>query len=282
MENRQSRNAGNRGDRLKHAILLEILNSAIQKNICSYRESHAGAGYYDLNKHSMELFNFLSTDDKNSLHGVGQLYGQILKQWWIKNVTTYPGSIALASEILHGNSKSLDKIDIRATEVDTKAFTRLLGLKSEFNIELRNESFDKNFNWLCEGTSMVFLIDPFFYDLNATIQSGGFGREQLINIFNNLSLKKAAVLIIFTSYIEKSHKRTYEDLKRDISNHLPPKSLPRHFVTTRKKNGETYYWISVIGFGDDGVKIVKDLSSDWNKSWLASKGMDTLIKEVFQ
>jgi hypothetical protein len=279
MENKQSKNAGNRGDRLKHAILLEILDSAIQNNICSYRESHAGAGYYDLNEHSMKLFNFLGTNEKNTLQGVGQLYGQTLKQWWIKNTKTYPGSIALASEILYRNSKSLDKIDIRATEVETKAFARLLGLKSEFDIELKNESFNKNLNWLCEGSSMVFLIDPFFYDVNATIQSGGFGREQLIKIIENLSLKKGAVLIIFTSYLERSHKKTYEDLKRDISHHLPSKSLSRHFITTRKKNGETYYWISVIGFGD-GVKIVKDLRSDWNKSWLASKGIDTLIKEV--
>ncbi|CAG0952022.1 hypothetical protein METP3_00270 [Methanosarcinales archaeon] len=279
MQNKQSKNAGNRGDRLKHAILLEILDYTIQNNIWSYRESHAGAGYYDLNEHSMELLNFLSTNEKNNLQGVGQLYGQILKQWWIKNTKTYPGSIALASEILYRNSKSLDKIDIRATEVDIEAFTRLYSLKSEFNLGLKNESFDTNLDWLCEGSSMVFLIDPFFYDINVKMQSGGFGREQLINIFKNLSIKKAAVLIIFTSYIERSHKKTYEDLKMDISNHLPPKSVARHFITTRKKNGKTYYWISVIGFGD-GVKIVKGLHSDWNKSWLASKEINTLIKEV--
>jgi len=40
MDDKQSKNAGNRGDRLKHAILIEVINRATQNNIWSYSESH--------------------------------------------------------------------------------------------------------------------------------------------------------------------------------------------------------------------------------------------------
>ena len=88
------------------------------------------------------------------------------------------------------------------------------------------------------------------------------------------------MLEIFTTYAGRTHQKTYEDLERDITKHLPQGAFARHFRTTRGKKGETYYWVSVIGFGE-GVKIIENLPNEdyWKKSWLASEDISTLIEE---
>ena len=50
----QDSNAGNGGDRLKHALLMEVL-IRINLGEWSYRETHAGAGLYPMNGHSRML-----------------------------------------------------------------------------------------------------------------------------------------------------------------------------------------------------------------------------------
>jgi hypothetical protein len=145
----------------------------------------------------------------------------------------------------------------------------------DYGVNLRPESFDKQMDWLCQGEFILFVVDPYYYDRDAkSALRGRFGKKHLFQLFESLSRKKGAILLIFTADPTDSSRKTYEELKHDINNYsdIP---LVRHYLLVDKQLENealfNYYWVSVVGFGN-GVNIVNDLpnSDQWNASLIQS------------
>lgn len=283
----QDYNAGNGGDRLKHALIMEVLQHLKPMSEWSYRETHAGAGFYSMNAHSRILFKAVLNKDK--MDGAGSLYRKFLEDWWNAGAPGYPGSVLLASRFLNTYLKDPSKIDIRVTEIEPAALSRLKVLSGDYGIKIRADIFDKQIDWLCQGSSLLFVVDPYFYDRYTTdTLNGRIGRVHLYDLFNRLSQKNGAILFIFTADPTDSPRKTYEELKYDIDNYntIP---IVKHFLLVDKQLENevvhNHYWISIVGFGT-GIDIVNKIpgSNEWNSSWLNigifKETYDSKIEEV--
>lgn len=263
----QDRNAGNGGDRLKHMLILNLLQHMEPTDEWSYRETHAGSGIYPINAHSKLLFNEINTLKETK--AFSSLYWNSLKEWLNAGAPGYPGSVLLAARFLHHKIKNPGEFDIRVTESDPIALSRLSLLSGDYGVKIRADSFDMQMDWLCYGSSLLFVVDPYFYDNNAkNTTKGRFGKVHLFELLNRLSQKKGGILLIFTADPSDSPRRTYEELKNDLDGYHEIQ-IVRHFLLNEKqienKNFRNYYWISIIGFGT-GVEIVKNIPimQEWN------------------
>lgn len=162
--------SANPGDRLKHALLLEVLGMANEWPAINYSETHAGAGVYLAERQSGEKYKYIE-----NLHSLvtqtevptdplpGTVYLRSLKQWWRggENKGKYPGSVILARQWLKDNVDE-SRWTMRVTEADQATFERLRKALGGANGDVaRHSSFAERIDWLTEKDNLILLVDPF-------------------------------------------------------------------------------------------------------------------------
>ena len=158
--------AANYGDRLKHALLLEVLERTGDWPGVVYSETHAGAGVYhagdqteggyihDL-RHKVEKAAAIAESP-------GLPYLMWLRQWWgdPANRESYPGSAVTALRWLQRYRPDASP-DIRLTEKDEATCERLRQVLGPLAHAAKEESFLDELDWLTGGENLVLLVDPF-------------------------------------------------------------------------------------------------------------------------
>src|SRR5690349_2843162 len=121
-----NKQSANPGDRLKHALLLEVLEGTRAWPAITYGETHAGAGAYrevgQANRAPREQHIRLlreeveRSDPAEGNDGPGTAYLRWLRDWWAtpSNAGTYPGSALTALRWLQRHHP--ERFEIRLTE----------------------------------------------------------------------------------------------------------------------------------------------------------------------
>jgi hypothetical protein len=232
----QDHNAGNLGDQLKHALLLEVLARLPDTGAWGYVETHAGAGTY-ATPHATVLFRqaWSEAGAGDSERGpqreklgppAGWLYADALCRWWREQASlpglapdhlpesaladlSYPGSaiLALRSDALRGPISLIDSDRAVIRRLRT-ALDRLIapGLPADdgwpgpsSRIQVLCESFADHLDRLSSASRLVVLVDPYYYLREAlTCGEGQLGLKHLRLICQALD-QRDAVLLVFTS-----------------------------------------------------------------------------------
>ena len=233
----QDRSAGNTGDQLKHALLLEVLDRIPADEVWGYVETHAGAGTY-LTPHAPALFRGAWSETGGGAAGresmperlgppAGWCYARALSRWWreqsavpglapehmpdaIVMEVSYPGSavLALRSEVMRG--------PVALIESDPTVVRRLrIALDRLFEPARRPErdgwpgpssrvqaitgSFAEHIDRFKAASRMVVLADPYFYMRESlACHEGQLGLKHLRFICQALD-SRDAVLLVFAS-----------------------------------------------------------------------------------
>ena len=267
----QDLNAGNLGDRVKHAVLLHVLELVLKWPDLLYSETHAGDGLYPegaRNQHIPLLRAAVQSNPSDSSgSAAASAYLKQLRSWWASDeMQGYPGSALLAQRFLHGASA---EYAMRGTEYCLDSHARLCASVSDARCTFKHDSFEDHLAWLTEAESPVLLVDPFNYIRTATgpstLAGGRLGLPALTQILDHCAMKAAAVVMIWSCNCRTSPS-SLTDLRNDInswtSNH--PATVSRQF-----RCGS--YGISTVGIGT-GSNAVRSLpsQSQWEKSWLAA------------
>ncbi len=232
----QDRNAGNLGDQLKHALLLEILVRLPAHESWAYVETHAGAGIY-ATPHAATLFRraWEAAGARAPRGGppsapaelpAGWPYAAALCRWWRELASQpgsspgslfesaamdlqYPGSALLA--LLSGTLRGpVDLIDADPAVVRRlrAALDRLIAprlpagdgrLGPGSRIRVHGGSFEEHVERLCAAGRLVVLVDPYYYLREAPDgRAGRLGLKHLRMIFQVLE-RRDAVALVFTS-----------------------------------------------------------------------------------
>jgi hypothetical protein len=262
----QDDNAGNNGDRIKHAVLLEILSRTDQWDKVSYRESHAGAGLYPVNKHIRELRKTVRTIPPPPEGDTGSGYFRSLRSWWDADAPGYPGGIIQAARWLRQHRRE-GSFDIKATENKPHPFALLSRLSKFYEMEVRYDSFLNQQQWLLDGDNFVILLDPFHYvrvraSDDASIEQGVLDHEALKGVLDACANKNRAVILVWTSKGHQFHT-SLKDLRADLQDWAKGHGNSRI--------GQCHcgnYGISVIGIneGRDAGELPDNVG--WEQSWL--------------
>ena len=233
----QDRNAGNTGDQLKHALLLEALARLPGDEVWGYAETHAGAGVY-VTPHAPALFRgawaatqgaMAEWDPATERLGPppGWSYAGALCRWWreqsgppglapeqmsdaaVREVS-YPGSavLALRSQVARGPI-TLIEADPAVAQRLRIAADRLFeptrwperdgwpGPSSR--LQVIAGSFAEHLDRIAAASRLVVLVDPYFYVRESlSCEDGQLGLEHLRLVCQALDACDA-VLLVFTS-----------------------------------------------------------------------------------
>jgi len=292
----QDRNAGNAGDLLKHALLLDLLDRlpVNPDQDWSYTETHAGAGLFST---PLAETIYVGAQIAESAGLEGQVYADALLRWrrdWLAGNlgfsreseeesdprhVPYPGSPLLAwrSGSINGRFQLAE-----VEEASRERLNRALG--GEVAIEA--SSFEDALDRLFAPDRLIALIDPFYYESQARDgEDGRLGRGHLVEITGRLS-SKDAVLLIFSSNLPKNlrpdgaagererARGTWRSLRDDLRELSPP--ALRGFLATG-----TSHAVLAAGWGA-GEALVDGLpdESDWSRSWLAAPPVGLNVTEV--
>jgi hypothetical protein len=266
--------AANYGDRMKHALLLEVLSRTDEWFKVTYAETHAGAGVYcqagQTQAHwILDLFRLVEKTSPRSDNGAGDAYLRWLKDWWKDpaNRGTYPGSAVTAQRWLQSHSRPFD---IRVTENEPQTFERL---RVWLNGQAEQKPFQEELDWLTEADDLMLLVDPF-----ACIQSfekgerkrrmnmGWIDHKVVRNVLQRCAKKTRAVVSLWWGYgrspiAAKSNEPTCELLRSWAHRHEAA------CVIFEDKHNHTN---AVVGIGK-GTEVVRRLPKgwQWRASWLA-------------
>ncbi len=205
--------AGNAGDRMKHALSLEVLSRTSSWDQVTYAETHAGAGEYLQKKqttppHIRDLRDIVlwqivhqSSKASRSQMLAGSTYLELLKNWWFDtgNHGKYPGSAKQAAIYLNASSENRS-FELRLTEKAGDAFKRLKKAVADFPGEARKRSFYDERGWLTKPDNLVLVVDPFrcvesFEMHDATdIENGDIDHGVIKELLDLCAKKQAAVL----------------------------------------------------------------------------------------
>lgn len=176
----QDKNAGNSGDLLKHFWLLKLIDSIVSKlkpNKVAYLESHAGAGYFVLDKKKVrQLYR-----DREKMDEVVGLNSQSWQRFNRFNADVekgvYLGSWPLALRCFseHMNQNSNFQIKVHLWECDSKAKERIRENLDYLvpKILLKDVQFYETFSkpevfirvvkgYADRGFKVVWLCDPYW------------------------------------------------------------------------------------------------------------------------
>ncbi len=313
----QDRNAGNAGDQLKHALLTEVLARLPADAPWRYAETHAGAGAYR-SPHAPELFRAAwaacgppPTQGSADVEWIGGVYATSLCRWWLRQVgmaelpptrvattaltdVTYPGSAALVaiSGLIHG--------EMVLAESDAKSMVRLQRTLSDVSppehghgpdgvslpcrrAHYREGSFEESMSEIAGTGRSVLLIDPYYYDSQATDGAGGRLGQRHLTLLLGPQEGRDAVAVIFASHrprasltvgeADRLRDGTWAELVGDMR-HLAPPALRCFRVH------ETAHAVVVAGWGA-GAGLVVSLPSPavWQDSWLAQSAVGLQVVE---
>ncbi len=216
--------AANHGDRLKHALLLEVLERTVGWPSVVCAETHAGAGGYHANPQSKNghIVKLRQKVEKLTANceGPGRAYLTWLTQWWSNtaNQESYPGSAVTALGWLQEH-RSDNSFVIRLTEKDGATCTRLKqalrDLADPAKQALRDladpakqASFLGKLDWLTGEDNLVLLVDPFgcvksFEDSDRGIDNGWIDHNAVNAILKRCAGKQRAVVSFWWSYGHK-------------------------------------------------------------------------------
>lgn len=280
--------AGNKGDQLKHALILEILMRCGGWTPLTYAETHSGAGIYhgeaqaskelkyqyicNLKQRHDELINF-----PDALCP-GATYFESLRDWWNAEArhSLYPGSVVQAVTFLDRPQGGTGVI-VRVTEADPITHERLTDALQPFDVVPRCSGFQDQINWLCENDQIVLVVDPFaiigdvpVQDRQAQLSNGRIDLGTLRTILDGFPGKSKAVVMLWTSFGQQNR-----DFNQPLERMLREWTLANgtHF---RRYHDNASHNVYVIGFGD-GQEVVGDLPDGeaWNSSW-----MQGVIREI--
>lgn len=264
--------AANKGDQLKHALILEVLNKF--DDLTTYAETHAGAGYYSENEqkeqHIVKLREKVQSNPQTGL--AGNMYLEMLTNWWDKKdqLQKYPGSVLQAEIFL---SKQSNSCTTKLTEKDVDSCERLYSIHSQLDKtsekfpkqELRQGNFEQHLDWLCDDDPLFLVVDPYLIvgeTKNSDDHVDLYTLQKVVEKFNH---KEKAVLMLWTTYNSgaRIHRDTHEKFLKNNGSHF------RAFGKTTDVGKNTSYHVYVIGFGE-GCSVVDDLpgNEQWSESWL--------------
>ena len=228
---RQDANAGNTGDQLKHALLIEVIERLPIGPGWSYAETHAGAGLYRCDRAAC-LLAAAGTDEAR--RGPGSGYARTLRalstKWPLEERDQwYPGSALLATNVgcewagVRLAEADAAVVDRLATHMTLHAPTReeqaerqkklqataagpiggasgaLQGVATDTGIDLYPGSFETHLDDLLGTGPTLLFVDPYYYQ-SALLdpEEGRLGLRHLEAIVRALS-GRDAVLMVFTS-----------------------------------------------------------------------------------
>ena len=270
-------NAANFGDRLKHTLLLEVLDRTMKWPAVQYAETHAGAGIYSAedqkDDHIEDLCQSVSAIQP-ALYSPGHSYHASLVKWWTEDShgAKYPGSATTALRWLRDNRQG-DNWQMRLVEADTCTSERLRAAILDPRSEAHTSSFDTQLDWLTEGDNVVLLVDPFgivsTFNSSASdkgINDGWIDYSLLQAVLEKCSGKQRVVLSIWWGFgqaLRVHHKGNCDLLWNWAEKHGNARC--RIFHDTKNHAN------ALIGIGD-GAAIVQAIPSrdEWKKSWLSN------------
>jgi 23S rRNA A2030 N6-methylase RlmJ len=159
--------SANHGDRLKHALMLEVLKRCKAWPTFTYAETHGGAGLYSAKGQTKKGRRYIRDLRRQVMSAVagaergsaGSEYYRFLKEWWAGDASAdeYPGSVLQAARYLRTQGRR--RFHIRVTEADAETCGRLEGALSPFRrtLRLRNRGFQHELSSLCENDGLFLL-----------------------------------------------------------------------------------------------------------------------------
>lgn len=288
--------AANAGDRMKHALSLEVLSRTHAWKSVTYAETHAGAGVYLEGKQGkpphirdfreIVLWQLMcqreTTPRVESENGTraGAPYFDLLKEWWFDpaNHGKYPGS-AKQAVIYLSKLRSDQSFEIRLTEKCEKAFKRLKKAVAGFKEGPRNRSFYKEREWLTQPDNLFLVVDPFrcveSFDLSkqTDINKGDIDHGVVRELIELCEPKQAAVIHFWWS--KRSQPGGSEMDKLVTASHNAARCLFQEWKggnaarAVREFQDKHNHASILLGIGD-GARIVEDIpgKDDWQASWL--------------
>lgn len=267
--------AANYGDRLKHALLLEVLERTGGWPGVVYAETHAGAGVYHAGDQTEGGFihDLRQKVEKApaTAEGPGLTYLTWLRQWWYDpaNRESYPGSAVTALRWLQRHRPDTPP-DIRLTEKDGTNCGRLRQVLGPLGHAAKDESFLDELDWLTGGENLVLLVDPFGCVVSFTGSGRGIGdgwidHDTVTDILRRCAGKERAVVSLWWGFgqaLRDHHRATCDLLTGWAQRH--GNAVCRVFHDKRNHAN------AQVGIGG-GADVVRGLPgrAAWKESWLA-------------
>ncbi len=316
---RQDANAGNAGDQLKHALLIEVIERLPRGSGWSYAETHAGAGLYRCDRAAC-LLEAAGTGEAR--RGPGSGYARALTalsaKWPVEERDQwYPGSALLATNVgrewagvrlaeadaavvdrlathmtLHAPTREeqterQEKLQTTAAGQIGAASGALQGVTTDPGIDLYPGSFETHLDDLLGTGPTLLLVDPYYYQ-SALLDpdEGCLGLRHLEAIVRALS-GRDAVLMVFTSRMPSAvSPLPGHDVGAPLLAQTPWQALCADLgcmvtgsVRCFRVAGHPHA-VCLAGWRT-GARVVADLpgTEAWTSSWLAAPPVDVEIVE---
>ncbi len=272
--------AANQGDRLKHALLLEVLQRTCNWPSVAYAETHAGAGVYcakgqsEKHPYIQDLQSIVTRQRPPAKEDEpGAAYLKWLKEWWHvpANDGLYPGSAVTALRWLRGH-RTPSQFDVLVIEKSETSFSRLRDALGAGSFRAERGSFTNFLDQLTAPDGLVLLIDPFACVTrfeNATrecgLNKGWIDHETVRDVLGRCAQKQRAVVGFWWSSAQ--NLRTH---------HGPTSRLLREWCADHDSrayrefhDGRANHKCGLVGIGV-GAQIVRYVPTrnHWKGSWL--------------
>lgn len=266
--------SANCGDRLKHALELEVMERTRRWPSVVYCETHAGAGVYHAGNQSEGHIRNLRRQVMDAHAGDGEAgaaYLSSLKNWWrdTANSGTYPGSAVTAMQWLK-QYRQPGTFDLRVTEKDDVTCQRLRQALGAFDHGVRQASFMNQLSWLTTDDNLVLLVDPYgcverFAASGRGLDDGWIDHSVVQDILRRCAAKERAVVSFWWGFgqaLREHHRATCDLLKAWAQQQERAECRLFH---DGKNHAE-----ALVGIGV-GAEVVRSLPSrdEWRRSWLA-------------
>lgn len=268
--------AANEGDKLKHALLLEVVGRCTAWESLTYAETHAGAGIYhsadqDAEKpHIARLHELVaSVAAEPAEQTAGGRYFRLLRKWWACNERrdSYPGSILQVVQFLSARNINAQ---FRVVEAHKPTFDRLaMGLQA-YAVIPQHDKFQNRIAWLTENDRLVLLIDPLSFqedfdeDRDPRLNDGGIDIPTIATLLEPCWRKRSAMVLFWCGF---GHARGR--VKKGIAYGWLKCICEQNNAGLRCFRDSRCHNLFVIGIGQ-GKDIAGQLGElDWPNSWLA-------------
>jgi hypothetical protein len=275
--------SANQGDRLKHALLLEVLERAQTWPDVTYAETHAGAAIYRAEgqaaqKPDKQYIRLLREEVERSHlaegdNEPGAAYLGWLKEWWLapSKDGTYPGSALTALHWLREHHA--ERFELRLTEGGEATCKQLKEeLGEAYRDQAKHGSFHDHLDWLTERENLILLVDPFGivkeFDPGRSsdgLRTGKIDHEVVRKILNRCLSKERAIVLFWWSSGQKlaeHHEATSRLLEQWGDEHSRVSYRQFH-------DGRYNHKLGLMGISG-GAGIVSGIPGrdDWARAWL--------------
>lgn len=291
--------SANPGDRMKHALSLEVLSRTADWPTVTYSETHAGAGIYaeskqkPANAHIRALRERVMWELVRSAAGAtaverptpvpGAAYLDLLKRWWDSpdQFGNYPGSARQAGDYLASQRR---QFQLLLTECDLATCNRLKVAVKGFPSQVEKDSFEPKLEWLTAPDHLYLVVDPFrcveSFTGHVNLPDGKFGVAEgdidhgiVHKVLRLCSDRSAAVMHFWWPTTSQDGKSGVSAIVADSN-----KTTRGLFLTWEsEKPGRCYrqyddyhnHASALLGVGK-GADIVRQVGKlAWDKSWLS-------------